>query len=125
MPETTISDPTTQLKAERIQGLSERLKADRIQERLKAERIQNRLAELPGWQTTEDGSALESTYVFPTSRAAAAFIALAAEIGEAIGYVPALDLREEEVILRVATDSEEGLSELDFHVARLFNQNER
>ncbi len=60
MPETTtLPETRSQLKAERIQGLSERLKAERIQERLKAERIQNRLEELPGWRTVQGESALK------------------------------------------------------------------
>lgn len=123
MPETTtLPEPESQLKAERIQGITERLKAERIQERLKAERIQSRLEELPGWRTAQGRRALERTYVFPTSRAAAAFITLAAEIGEATGYVPALDLRGEEVTLRVATDGEAGLTDLDFDLAQLFEQ---
>lgn len=122
MPETTtLPEPGSQLKAERIQALSERLKAERIQERLKAERIQSRLAELPGWRSAKGGSALERSYLFPTSRAAAAFVTLAAEMGEATGYVPELDLRGQEVTLRVATDAEAGLTDLDFDVARLFD----
>lgn len=123
MPETTtLPEPGSQLKVERIQALSQRLMAERIEERLKAERIQSRLEELPGWRTAQGESALERSYVFPTSRAAAAFITLAAEIGEATGYVPDLDLRGQEVTLRVATDAEAGLGELDFEVAHLFEQ---
>lgn len=122
MPETTTSDLESPLAAERIQGLTERLKAERIQERLKAERIQGRLAELPSWRTARRESALARTYGFPTYRAAAAFVALAVEIGEAAGYVPELDLRDREVTLRVATDGEEGLTELDFDVAELFER---
>jgi len=123
MPETTtLPEPRSQLKAERIQALSERLKAERIQERLKAERIQSRLEELPGWRSAQGESALERSYAFPTSRAAAAFVALAAEIGEATGYVPELHLRGQEVTLRVATDAEPGVTDLDFDVARLFEQ---
>lgn len=121
MPETTISDPGSQLKAERIQGLAERLKAERIQERLKAERIQSRLEELPGWRSARGESALERSYLFPTARAAAAFASLATEIGDATGYVPEIDLREREVTLRVATDGDAGLIDLDFEVARLLD----
>jgi pterin-4a-carbinolamine dehydratase len=122
MPETTITEPGSPLAAERIQGLTDRLKAERIQERLKAERIQGRPAELPSWRTVRRESALARTYGFPTNRAAAAFVALAVEIGEAAGYVPELDLRDREVTLRVATDGEEGLTELDFDVAELFER---
>lgn len=66
---TTLPEPGSQLKAERIQALSERLKAKRIQEHLKAERIENRLQELPGWRTAEDESAL-TTWASPSPRTA-------------------------------------------------------
>lgn len=131
MPETTISEAGGPSEAERPQGLSrrlkaeriqERLKAERIQERLKAERIQSRLAELPGWRTSRRESALERTYGLPTPGAAVAFAALAVEIGEAVGYVPELDLRGGEVTLRVTIDREAGLTDLDFDVARLFER---
>lgn len=122
MPETTnLPGPGDQLVAERIQGLAQRLKAERIQERLKAERIQSRLEELPGWRPAEGDGALERAYLFPTARAAAAFVSLATEVGVAAGYLPEIDLREREVTLRVATDGEAGLTDLDFDVASLLD----
>lgn len=108
-----------QLRPER---LGERLQAERIQSRLKAERIQHMLADLPGWEAAEDGGALERTYLFPTLRAAVAFVALVAETGEANGYVPDIDLRHLEVTLRVSTHAGAGLTALDFEAARLFDQ---
>lgn len=78
--------------------------------------------ELPGWLTARRDSALEWTSGLPTHRTAAAFVALVVEIGEAGGYVPELDLKGLEVMLRVATDGEEGLTELDFDVAGLFER---
>jgi len=137
--------PTTRLKAERIQGklkservqsqlrperIGSKLKSERVQTRLKPERVQTRLrpeciqarlAELPGWELAGDGRALERTYLFPTIRAAVAFVALVAEIGDAEGYVPDVDLRHLEVTLRVATSAEVGVTERDFDVARLFD----
>jgi len=118
----------SQLKPERVQQklrperIGERLKSERVQSPLKAERIQHMLGELPGWEAAEDNSALVRTYLFPTIRAAVAFVALTAEIGEANGYVPDIALRHLEVTLRVATIAEAGLTELDFDVARVFDQ---
>ncbi len=117
---------TERLKAERIQGaaetarIDERLKAERIQGKLEAERIQGLLAELPGWRLAEDGSALERTHRFPSARAAAAFVNLATEVGEAGDYLPELDLRRREVTLRVAADPAPGLTQRDFDLARRF-----
>jgi len=108
-----------QLKSERVQS---RLKPERVQTRLRPERIQAQLEELPGWELAGDGRALERTYLFPTIRAAVAFVALVAEIGEAEGYVPDVDLRHLEVTLRVVTSPEAGVTELDFDVARRFGR---
>lgn len=116
----------SKLKYERVQGqfrperIGSRLKSSRVQARMKPERIQAGLKELPGWKLAGDGRALERTYLFPTIRAAVAFVALVAEIGEAEGYVPDVDLRHLEVTLRVATSAEVGVTELDFDVARRF-----
>jgi 4a-hydroxytetrahydrobiopterin dehydratase len=107
----------SKLKSERVQT---RLKPERVQTRLRPERIQAQLEELPGWELAGDGRALERTYLFPTIRAAVAFVALVAEIGEAEGYVPDVDLRHLEVRLRVTTSAEAGVTELDFDVARRF-----
>lgn len=74
----------------------------------------SQLEELPGWDLAGNGRALERTYLFPTLRAAVAFVALVAEVGEAEGYVPDVDLRHLEVTLRVATSTEAGVIELDF-----------
>jgi len=109
----------SKLKSERVQT---RLKPERVQTRLRPERIQAQLEELPGWELAGDGRALERTYLFPTIRAAVAFVALVAEIGEAEGYVPGVELRHLEVTLRVATNAEGGVTELDFDLARWFGQ---
>lgn len=106
-----------QLKSEPVQS---RLKPERVQTRLRPERIQAQLEELPGWEITGDGRALERTYLFSTLRAAVAFVALVTAIGEAEGYVPDVDLRHLEVRVRVATSTEAGVTELDFDVARIF-----
>lgn len=108
----------SKLKSERVQS---RLKPERVQTRLRPERIQAKLEELPGWELAGDGRALARTYLFPTIRAAVAFVAVVAEIGDAEGYVPDVDLRHLEVTLRVATNAEGGVTELDFEAARRFD----
>lgn len=105
------------LKAERIQ---ERLKAERIQEPLAAARIRERLAELSGWSPSRNGQALQKTFVLPTLRTAALFVQLVYDLGEAAGFVPAIDARYVEVTLRVATRRGSGVTDLDFDLAHLF-----
>ena len=126
----TEKNPTTtsRLKPERVQQelkserVDSQLKSERVQARMKPERIQAGLKEMPGWELAGDGRALGRTYLFPTIRAAVAFVALVAEIGEAEGYVPDVDLRHLEVTLRVATSTGAGVTELDFDVARRLDQ---
>lgn len=108
----------SKLKAERIQS---QLKAERIQSQLKAERIQALLVQVPGWSVAGDGASLTRTYELPTLQAAALFVQLVAAIGEATGYMPDVDLRYLEVELRVATGTDDGLTELDFDVARVLD----
>ncbi len=117
-PESPPRRVTERLKAERIQGAAA---SARIDERLKAERIQGLLAELPGWRLAAGGSALERVHRFPSPRAAAAFVALAAEIGAADGFLPELDLRRREVTERIAADAADGLTRCDFDRARQFS----
>jgi 4a-hydroxytetrahydrobiopterin dehydratase len=113
-----------QLKAERIQSklkaerIQERLKAERIQSQLKAERIQALLSEVPGWEVGEDGASLTRTYDLPSLRASGLFVQLVLKIGEQTGYVPEIAVRYLEVTLTIATAHNEGLTELDFDVAR-------
>ena len=105
------------LKAERIQ---ERLKAERIQEPLAAARIRERLAELSGWSPSRNGQALQKTFLLPTLSAAALFVLLVYELGEAAGFVPAVDARYLEVTLRISTRRGSGVTDLDFDLAHLF-----
>lgn len=123
----------SQLKPERVQSrlrpggdlqperIGERLKSERVQAPLITERIQAKLDGLRGCEAAEDGGALERTYLFPTIRAAVAFVVLVAEIGEANDFLPDIDLRYFEITLRVSISAGSGLTELDFDAARLFD----
>jgi pterin-4a-carbinolamine dehydratase len=115
MPQAQASEP---LNAERIRS---KLKAERIQEPLKAERIQQRLAAIPGWAATEDHTALVRTYDLPSLRAAGLFVELVLAMGEATGYVPAIDVRGSEVTVRVATAPGSGIGAVDFEWVELLD----
>lgn len=85
--------------------------------KLKAERIGSLGEELPGWEVTEDGRGLRRSYVFLTTREAVLFAALVAEMGEAVGYAPEIVVRSPEVVVKVSTDPDGGLNELDVDFA--------
>ncbi|MFW6175549.1 MAG: 4a-hydroxytetrahydrobiopterin dehydratase [Acidobacteriota bacterium] len=110
-----MPDHTT---AERIQA---QLEEERIHSQLKPERIQALLTDVPGWSLGEDAGSLKRTYEFPTVRAAGLFMELVAELGNSMGYVPAVDLRSLAVTVTIATRQEDGPLELDFDVARILD----
>lgn len=123
MPEenTGQSEPQTlqaKLKAERIQN---KLKAERIQSKLKAERIQFLLEEVPGWEPSEDARSLQRTYHLPTLQASGLFVQLVLAIGEADGNVPEITVRHLEVTVDILTSQQEGVTEIDFNLARLID----
>jgi len=91
---------------------------ERLGEPLTATEVEAALRGLVGWRVPEDGRCLARTYSFPSLRAAVAFVALVAEVGEADGYVPEVDLRLLEVTVRIETHVGPGLTALDFQVAR-------
>ena len=130
IPDPNLKLPRVQawLKSQRVQGrllalgkLEQRLKSGDAQVRLKPDRIQHRLRNLREWGASVDCRALERTYLFPTLRAATLFASLVAEIGGAVSFVPEIDIRSQELRLRVATQAEAGITELDFDVARLLD----
>ncbi len=106
-----------ELRPERL-GQREELRPERLGQPLTAGEVGNHLAQVPGWETTDNDQALVRTFSFPSLRAAVAFIAMVAEIGEQDGYVPEIDLRLLEVSVRVDTHIGEPLTALDFQVAR-------
>lgn len=106
-----------ELRPERL-GQREELRPERLGKPLTAGEVGNHLAQVPGWATTDDGQALARTFSFPSLRAAVAFIAMVAEIGEQDGYVPEIGLRVLEVTVLVDTHIGEPLTALDFQVAR-------
>jgi|GEM_PF-1796231 len=108
-----VSEP---LRPER---LGQRMAAGEGAEPLSAERVRELLKSHAPWELADDGSALRRSRLFPTIRAAVSYVQLVAEIGEAHGYLPEIDLRHHEVTLRVDTNDNAGLTELDFDMARV------
>lgn len=99
--------------------LGQRMAAGEGAEPLSAERVRELLKSHAPWELADDGSALRRRRLFPTIRAAVAYVGMVSEIGEAHGYLPDIDLRHHEVTLRVDTNDNAGLTELDFEMARV------
>lgn len=78
--------------------------------------ISTALAVLPGWGL-EDGM-LAKQYVFPEGfMAAMAFVNAVADAAEAADHHPDIDIRWNQVTLRLATHSEGGITEKDTALA--------
>jgi pterin-4a-carbinolamine dehydratase len=105
----------SKLKAERIQ---ERLAGHNKRPPLMARELRTRLAQAPGWRTSVDGNALQRTYEVPSIRAAGLLAQLLLTSGEDTGYVPDVDIRHLEVTVTVSTSSLQGVTVLDFDIAR-------
>ena len=73
------------------------------------------LARLPGWQRA--GRAIARTYRFDDFRGALAFVNRVGELAERQQHHPDIDIRYNEVTLRVWTHDAGGLTERDFQLA--------
>lgn len=83
--------------------------------RLSAEEIVARLRAVPEWRV-ESGE-LERTYSFRDFIGSVAFINALAELAEAAGHHPDIDIRYNRVRLKLVTHDEGGLTEKDFDLA--------
>jgi 4a-hydroxytetrahydrobiopterin dehydratase len=83
--------------------------------RLSAEEIVARLRAVPEWRV-ESGE-LERTYSFRDFIGSVAFINALAELAEAAGHHPDIDIRYNRVRLKLVTHDEGGLTEKDFELA--------
>lgn len=77
--------------------------------------IAERLSGLPAWQRA--GSTLERRFVFPDFAAALRFVNAVAEVAEAAGHHPDIDIRWNTVRLALSTHSAGGLTARDFDLA--------
>jgi 4a-hydroxytetrahydrobiopterin dehydratase len=93
--------------------------------KLRAEEVTQRLAALGGWSLGRGGGAIERTYVLPTFRAAVAFVVFVGEVAEARNHHPDVDIRYNQVTLRLSTHDAGGITPQDFELARLVDRVER
>ena len=88
----------------------------RLARKMKAERIQRLSRELPGWKPVR-GKEITRTYALPSFRAAIAFVNYVAELAEAAGHHPDIDIRYSKVTLTLSTHDAGGLTEKDLELA--------
>lgn len=84
--------------------------------KLNDQEIDRGLAGLPGWR--REGDAIARTYRHASFPAAVAFVAYVAEVAEALGHHPDVDVRYDRVRLAVTTHDAGGLTDKDLELAR-------
>ena len=77
--------------------------------------IQERLSRVPGWERR--GREIHRTWAFADFRAAMAFVNRVAELAEAAGHHPDIDIRYSKVTLALSTHDAGGLTTRDFALA--------
>lgn len=82
---------------------------------LSSSEVSSRLASLPNWQI-ESGE-LVRTFTFTDFRAALAFVNHVADLAEAAGHHPDIDIRYNRVRLSLVTHDAGGITEKDFALA--------
>jgi 4a-hydroxytetrahydrobiopterin dehydratase len=83
---------------------------------LRDEEIAAALGRQPGWQ--QAGAALRRVYEFADFREAMKFVHRVADLAEAAGHLPRVEVRGARVTLTVTTDDEGGLTRRDLDLIR-------
>ena len=77
--------------------------------------LEERLARLPGWERR--GNEIRRTWAFPDFAGSMAFVNRVAELAEAAGHHPDIDIRYSKVTLVLSTHDAGGLTARDFALA--------
>lgn len=88
--------------------------------RLSAAEIRVRMQELPDWTT--DGESLLYTGTFDDFMDAIAFVNSLVEPAERLGHHPDITINYNQVSLELTTHDAQGLTELDFQLAKIISQ---
>jgi 4a-hydroxytetrahydrobiopterin dehydratase len=83
---------------------------------LRDEEIAAALGHLAGWQQTS--GALRRIYEFPDFREAMKFVHRVADLADAVGHLPRIEVKRDRVALTVTTDEEGGVTGRDIDLIR-------
>lgn len=85
---------------------------------IKAERVQSKVKRLRGWEfepeTKSATACICRTYRFPSFPAAIRFVDYVAELAENADHHPDIDIRYNQVTLKLSTHSAGGITDRDF-----------
>jgi 4a-hydroxytetrahydrobiopterin dehydratase len=91
-------------------------------EKLKREEIEAKLAELGNWSLEDGGAAITRTFTFKNFSEAFGFMARAALAAEKLDHHPEWKNVYKTVEVRLTTHDADGLTGLDFDLARRMNR---
>jgi 4a-hydroxytetrahydrobiopterin dehydratase len=83
---------------------------------LPRDEVNSRISSLSGWEL--DGDEIEKKFHFADFAASMAFVNKVAERAEAADHHPDIEIKYNEVELKLSTHSEGGLTEKDFELAQ-------
>lgn len=86
-------------------------------DKLQNEEVQAKMADLQGWQLSEDGLAISKTFIFKNFSQSWAFMSRSALLAEKINHHPEWFNVYNRVEVRLTTHDAKGLTELDFRMA--------
>ena len=89
---------------------------------MKPERIGSRSKEVPGWTLETNEQAIVRNFHFTSFGEALCFIADVAEVSDRVAHYPTIEMRVTQVKLRLTTPSADALTDLDFDLAKIFDQ---
>ncbi|MFD0672636.1 4a-hydroxytetrahydrobiopterin dehydratase [Cohnella sp. GCM10027633] len=89
---------------------------------LTEQELQDHLAGLEGWKLEENGKTITRKYLFPSFPEAVAFVNKVADIAEAQVHHPFISIDYRKVTLRLTTWYSGGLTMLDIHAAKAYDQ---
>lgn len=84
--------------------------------------LQEQLAAIPGWKLEDDGKTIARKYMFPSFPEAVVFVNKVADIAEAQVHHPFISIDYRKVTLRLTTWHSGGLTMLDIHAAKAYDQ---
>ena len=80
------------------------------------------LSALPGWERSEEGSAIEKLYEFRTFGQAMTWVNRVADMAEEADHHPDIDIRYAKVRLALSTHTAKGITEKDVLLAERIDE---
>ena len=88
---------------------------------MRPERIGDNLVEIPGWSVESAEEAIIRVYHFPGYSQVLAFVDDVTELSQKAQHYPTVEIGVTQVKIRLTTPAADGLTEVDFDLAKMFD----